>query len=183
MSGYESYEDTETDEDRLSSAISQQKLTTIKKILDRSPEIINTHSLEDYSYLLEAIVTRSSVKIIQFLIDRGANVNSGGQIMPGTKPLQAAISNSNDAWAEKVVKLLIDHGANIDGIPVLQRFSANLPMTIYLLNRGANPNMVDSEGLTPLAYVVLHNSPLVVVEALLDGGAVTLPWRQSHSCR
>ncbi len=94
------------------------------------------------------------------LLDKGAVVNR-----PGWTALHyAAASGDND-----IVKILLDHKAAIDctspgkSTPLMIAAREGFETTVQaLLDAGANPALVDGEGLTALAIAERADKPLIV---------------------
>ncbi|KAF9101843.1 hypothetical protein BGX27_011296 [Mortierella sp. AM989] len=124
---------------------------------------------------------QGNLEAVKWHIAHGANVMQPFESMSGRTPLHAAaMSNSLD-----VMKLLCEAAGpklNLneqdDGcqtpLHLLTQFgrdgvSDNL--LLYILSKGANPNVQDSERRTPLMTAVILNDNAVLVEALLDYGA------------
>ena len=126
---------------------------------------------EPTATLLQAIEKGDTAKV-RSLLQRGANVNMRGEAR--ATPLHAAAYYGRGEIAE----LLISYGADINAADD----NGNTPLLIshttpgesnpirVLLKHGVNPNQLDKEGYSELAFSTLRND-LDSVNALLDHGA------------
>jgi ankyrin repeat protein len=117
------------------------------------------------------------LKLIQ-LIDAGADPDFRPPNTPG--PLSSA-GILNEEWA---VKILVERGASPNAVYIKNRnpllsalrgpnYSEAARITIYLLAKGANPNIQTSDdGMTPLMQAA-EDGNTVAVRALLCHGALT----------
>ena len=123
---------------------------------------------------LQAAASGGNEDIINFLIDRGMNINT--QTPEGWTPLFIA---ARDGQAEAAL-LLIYREADLnaqtnDGATALimtltQPFptqKARMELLAYLVRRGADPNLADHAGLSPLYYAMVTEQPSAV-EFLLE---------------
>ncbi|MBI3589787.1 MAG: ankyrin repeat domain-containing protein [Candidatus Melainabacteria bacterium] len=101
-------------------------------------------------------------KIVQALINKGANVNVKTEgPAGGYTALHAAIEGSvlEDTDGNiGIINLLLKHGANINGgdgfTPLMEAaIQANKEIVELLLSNGADPNLKDNEGHTALDFI------------------------------
>ena len=121
-------------------------------------------------------VWTSNLKVTQFLLDAGANVNARN-----ADDKTALIASTSWAFSPEIVKILVDAGADVnlqdkDNKTALMYAadSPSLPMLEILLNAGANVNMRDKDGRTALMLAVSRSSlyaPEEAVRLLLNAGA------------
>lgn len=127
---------------------------------------------------------RGSPSAVAYLIAQGADVNAEDSVK--NTPLIDAVMNNN----LESVKILVAHGADVnkglyqtalslavqearpisDGKGGLEPFSAGRDIVIELLQHGADPNVMDTTGLTPLQMAEGHREADLVT-ALKDHGA------------
>jgi len=152
----------------------------IEAVLRNKIEIVN-HLLNEDEFLingfffvespLSAAVEIGNLRMVQFLIDRGANVNLKSQT--GETPLALAVQKR----FFDVAQLLIERGSSIDGLydgDTLLHTSASkgdLAITELLLRKGIPIDMKNSVGRTPL-FLAIENYNLEVAQLLIDKGAV-----------
>ncbi|KAL1598065.1 hypothetical protein SLS59_007075 [Nothophoma quercina] len=95
--------------------------------------------------------------VVKILLDNKANVNALGG--PHGSALNAAVAEDNEA----VVKILLAGGANVKGVDVqlksvihhaVNSAGCKPSLVILLLDRGAPPNTLDVNNMTPLHYSV-----------------------------
>ena len=116
------------------------------------------------------------IDIVQFLIDRGANMSVTG--IRGWLPLHQATTEGELA----VVQLFIDRGANLSSAnecgwtPLhLASVGGHQAVARLLIAAGANPSTADNYGMTPLHYACREGHQAVAL-LLIDGGAtITQP--------
>lgn len=174
-----------------------QQFQNIKKNYLR-PEILHFYKKElSHAYLYAGMVTRWNWKLseIEELLTLGANVDASPiDFVESREEKQEIISKANDTplfSAIQVgdvarVKFLVDHGANVNRrLQDKMRFRQATPLLFLqgasnlknkneinniLLKAGANPNMRDSGGNTPL-YLAARFFEVDLIESLLKGGA------------
>ena len=105
--------------------------------------------------LKEAIASKD-VKEIESAIAKGANVNSPDS--NGNRPLMLAIKTGSF----QIVRLLIAHGADVSiGTELIGEIvHDNKDMVKLLLENGANPNVQDKHGNTPLILAASGSAEL-----------------------
>jgi ankyrin repeat protein len=134
------------------------------------------------NYALWYAAGRGRLEVVNKLLELGADVNSIGA--KNRTPLGGAVLSDSLA----VVKKLLDSGAKIDApgsanqvTPLLTAVAISDPnyesrkgtekaIALYLLERGANPNIADSKGTTPLLEAT-GICDLELVKALIAKGA------------
>jgi len=125
--------------------------------LARQPDLINTYAPDGFQPLGLAAFF-GHVDIVEFLLDKGALVNSPSHNPMRVMPLHSAIASRRT----EIVKLLLEHGADVnpaqaDDFTPLHEAAQNgmLEVTQWLIDRGAviNPRL-SSSGKTPLALAI-----------------------------
>ena len=111
---------------------------------------------------------------IDVLLQNGANINSGTGLCSDA-PLYWAVTKQNG----KAVQTLIDHGALVD-VNYLKGFTilhaavghSDVDIVTLLTNAGADINVADSRGETPIFHTLRSNpDPIPMVQYLLRRGA------------
>ena len=143
----------------------------------------------DYSDAMLTAVRTNNIKLARILIKNGADVNMN--CLADQSPLSLSILNIH-AYGDKALPMtefLIKHGADVHEILAFQNgdsryedkdtvFTNNLNLAVsmdsvkcleLLLRNGADPDLRDSRGRSPLMYSVLTGHG--VLETLLNHGA------------
>ena len=128
------------------------------------------------SDLIDAISLVDSKKVKE-LIDDGADVNKSDQGV--FLPIVVASSNSSPKGLA-ILKLLIDSGADVNKVEarigtttalIAAVSEKNVKGVELLLDAGADPNIANNSGLTPLHYAANFNANYDIVKMLLASGA------------
>ena len=156
--------------------ISKDDLVEIMKFLLDHGASVDIEDREKNTPLVLA-VKRGQCELIKTLLDHGANIERSGHL--GFTPLITAVLSLKYS----VVNLLLDRGANIDTIGEVEDLTSALhicaycgatygfmPIATLLLDRGANANLSNAAGLTPL-IMALQRQRLEMSSLLLDRGA------------
>jgi ankyrin repeat protein len=125
------------------------------------------------------LLSTKDIGRLRVLLESGCDPNT-------VHPTTGASALYNACFVDKVdvVRLLLEHGANpnklltycspvdgrIDAGVVAMRNAHSVPVVSALLDAGADPNIQDQRGRTPLMTMVLSSEP-DVVEVLLAAGA------------
>jgi ankyrin repeat protein len=126
--------------------------------------IINTRDVTTGQTALHIVVARRDRTWLEFLISKGANVNT--RDFKGVTPLVLA---ANLNFIEGV-EVLVAKGARVDDAndagetPLISAVhNRNVPMMRLLLKAGANPDRADNSGRSARDYAVLEGrgSPLI----------------------
>jgi len=142
-------------EDQLRGAAAGRDLATVRRILQPPPGVnVNAAGVNGWTALHLAVISgHSDLAIVQAILQvDGVNVDA--RDYSGRTPLHLAsgISDANQ-------------------LPIIQA----------LLEAGADPNVADNIGSTPLFYYVIPPCPISVVEALLAGGANPAARNNNHN--
>jgi len=150
------------------------ELSRVKDWVEQQPAWVNAHAPDGFQPLgLAAFFGHAD--IVEFLLKKGAEVNSPSRNAMRVMPLHSAVANRRT----EIVKQLLDHGADVnvtqaDDFTPLHEAAQNgmLEVTHWLLDRGAqvNPHL-SSSGKTPLALAIEHKRE-AVAELLKQHGAV-----------
>ena len=150
------------------------EVSRVRALLEYQPELINAYAPDGFQPLgLAAFFGHAA--IVEFLLSKGAEVNSPSRNPMRVMPLHSAIANQRTA----IVRLLLDHGADVnatqaDDFTPLHEAAQNgmLDVTQWLLDRGTNVNpRLSSGGKTPLELAIEHQHE-EVAELLRGHGAM-----------
>ncbi len=90
----------------------------------------------------------------------------------GTTPLMRAVLRDDVSSAGQLIaKHANVNASNAAGQTALHLAVSDLALTHVLLEAGANPNLADNDGFTPLALAASRQDGVAVVQTLLDHGA------------
>lgn len=120
------------------------------------------------SELFESI-EQHNLSRLRELLATGVDPNIGHPDAPAWVPLKAAIEELTDNGPIEAVILLLQYGADVDGgrepgnaTPLLVAAMNNqLEAVRLLLAAGADPQIRDDEGETPLGWSIQHQNPQV----------------------
>lgn len=177
----------------LNEAVQAGSIKCMEVLLDARPDIIDLKPEAGCSSLNSA-VTGCDVKIVKFLLDKGANISKN---VNGVSPLilnfyWARYDTSQEVLGKRlsITKMLIDKGADINsqdegGLTPLHAtviIRNVIDHVKFLLDNGANPNIKDKKGNTPLHLIAklqikspssyCWNERVEYVELLLNAGAI-----------
>jgi ankyrin repeat protein len=150
------------------------ELACVKDWIEQQPDLINSYAPDGFQPLgLAAFFGHAD--IVEFLLNKEAQVNSPSHNAMRVMPLHSAIANKRT----EIVRLLLDHGADVnttqaDEFTPLHEAAQNgmLDVTRWVIDRGANVNpRVSSNSKTPLALAIEHQHE-DVAELLKRYGAV-----------
>lgn len=167
----------------LRSAAANGHFEVVELLLDRGADVRLVHH-DDQVTPLHVAAKMGNLDVVKLLLERGANINA--QAKDGSMPLhRAAFSGYRD-----IVSLLLDSGALIDatargGTPlhyILRSASSTkaiLEILVVLLERGANPQALDSDGFSVLQTARMRHRDSVPIlnvlhQHLMEPG-VTIP--------
>jgi ankyrin repeat protein len=145
----------------------------VKAWIERQPELVNAYAPDGFQPLGLAAFF-GQIEIVEFLLSRGAEVNSPSRNAMRVMPLHSAIANQRS----EIVKLLLEHGADVnatqaDDFTPLHEAAQNgmADVTQWLIERGAHVNArLSSSGKTPLGLAIEHRHE-EVAELLTKHGA------------
>jgi len=157
---------------KLKIAIENNDILQAALALKVLPDINIEHpKFDGHSVLIHAI-SKSTIEMVEFLLNHGANPNSVNDHLVGL-PLHFALHRDYD-----VVKLLIDHGANVNAQNIFGNFGLHvavlnprsLNMVRLLLDSGAEVNAQSIDGTTAISMAANHGNT-DMVSLLLSYGA------------
>ncbi|MDQ7839250.1 MAG: ankyrin repeat domain-containing protein [Thermodesulfobacteriota bacterium] len=160
---------------RIHDAARKGKIEKVKEYLESDKNLVNLRNREGETPIFAA-VSSGNEEMVELLILNGADINVKEQ-QAGTTPLYWATRLENTG----IIDLLLSCGANINekiGMPdreqpiikmILER-KRNLKSIPLLLSQGAEINMTDRFGITPL-HVAVENGNYETIKMLIDYGA------------
>lgn len=141
-------------------------------LLDRGVDVNGKDSSDGFSALTSA-VRDDRIEAAMLLLQRGADINAPDK--DGMTPLMWVTTH------EQTARFLIDKGADINakdkqGMSVLAQAVSQIPygskpIVDLLLERGADPNLPDDKGETPLMVGLRSSQSVELIEQLLEKGA------------
>ena len=148
-------------------------LPRIQTLIEQQPDLVSAYAPDGFQPLGLAAFF-GQVDVVEFLLGRGAEVNSPSHNALRVMPLHSAIANRRT----EIVKRLLDHGADVnttqaDDVTPLHEAAQNgmLEVTQWLLERGVRVNpRLSSSGKTPLTLALEHHHD-DVAELLKEHGA------------
>ncbi len=152
-------------------AVMEGKMHKLKLLLDKGADINAKSKNHDYGYNTPLVnaVENGNLKIVDFLIKHGANVDAQGNVL---NALGCASWNGH----KEIVELLIKNGADVnfkDGggfTPLHDAARSEVEITKILLEHGADPNIKSTSKYTAL-IVAAEEGNLPVVKLLVESGA------------
>ena len=152
-------------------------------------ELSATLSSTGETLLHKAVESRASVETVQFLISAGVSVNSTNSL--GMTPVHMlryldCTSNPVDRYDEeksghsKLVKLFVMEGYNINSQDIFGRALLHYviselrqsSLVQFLVNKGADLNIKDKNGVTPLHLACSWNNTANLKEVIRSGCAI-----------
>jgi ankyrin repeat protein len=118
---------------------------------------------------------KSNVAVVKHLIDKGANPNI--QDKEGLSPLHVAVGGRND---NEIMDLLLAHPkVNVDCVDKCGRtvlhwaaMTSNVVAVKNLIDKGADPDIADKQGLSPLIWAAQERDGIPIIDLLLEAQKV-----------
>ncbi|MBA3237255.1 MAG: ankyrin repeat domain-containing protein [Parachlamydiaceae bacterium] len=142
-----------------------------RKILERKPHLINAYSTVSNGSLLRRAVLQDADDLVIFLLEQGADPHVKDAI--GWAPIHYAAGLGK----REIAKCLLDHGVHVDSrtsadliTPLISAAGRNQgEMIDFLLQKGADVNLVDYKGQSALHYAA-ERGYLKICQALAGHG-------------
>lgn len=146
-------------------------LTALHRVAGLPPKQINDDGrIVNYGYFCHsvAVTRRNHIAMVLYLLQHGADVNASA-------PLGTALHFAVSVDAKQVVEVLLQHGADVNALVCTTPLHCaatfgRMEVARMLLERGAQPDMRDEEGLVPLLCAAL-NGHAGLVPLLVRSGA------------
>lgn len=144
---------------------------------------INAKNTQEETLLMKMMNVESPFEQVKYIIDKGADVNTGTDSIGGNALMRAVsrheINFENSTKPDiKIIKLLIDSGADVnikdsggDTPLIYAAYDSDPEIIKFLLAQGADINVQDDEGITALMKAIQYNLSVEVTRVLIDAGA------------
>ncbi|XP_075225813.1 uncharacterized protein LOC142326967 [Lycorma delicatula] len=141
---------------------------------------INATDNKGYSALIYSIKYVCDIDVVIKLIEHGADVNVIDK--NGLTPLKHAVHSH---MFKEIIQILIDNGVNINThnendntllLYILEHVKYNKEHVSFAIQKGADVNICDNNGLTPIMYAILFGEKSIKTEiifTLIENGAST----------
>ena len=158
--------------------LAARDINKVKLLLDRGADV-NARAASGFTPLMVASRYRGSAEVVRLLLKKGARPNADKSVEVRNEA--SALFLAVMVGDIETVKALVDAGARLDQrMKVLGMFMQTPlnyatflegpAMAEYLIGKGANPNEVDDDKISLLAWATIANRPSTV-QSLLARGA------------
>ena len=147
-------------------------LERLKKIVSHDAASVSSYSPDGFTALALASYLGQK-KSVDYLIEKGADVNAVARNETGFTALTGAVTENHN----EIAKVLVKNGARINhryegGFTALMHaaYSGNVELVSFLLQNGADPTAKNGEGKSPLTFAQEKNNSQII-ELLRKNGA------------
>lgn len=147
-------------------------LERLKKIVSLDAASVTSYSPDGFTALALASYLGQK-ESVDYLIEKGADVNALARNETGFTPLTGAVTENHN----EIAKVLVKNGAHVNHsyeggfTPLIHAsYAGNIELVSFLLQNGADPTAKNSEGKTALTYAK-EKSNNHIVELLRKNGA------------
>ena len=145
-----------------------------KAMIESDSTIISQYNNNCITPLHEAIALKFSTNFIEYLLDKGINVNAVD--VNKCIPLHWAIYGNSDF---SVIDFLVKHGANVNSstkggftsLDIALGYGLDLKIIEYLIEHGADINAYGDDDTVPLHNAIAYKATPEVVRFLIENGA------------
>lgn len=157
------YKDSWYGETYLDYAVSKGSKEAIEALIEAGADITERDTLlhtavASAAYLEDVIQSGAGLEMIQYLIDKGLDINKRDE--EGRTLLHKTVLNNSSDAKENIVQYLIDKGLNINERDVHGRspiFYAGSPKQLEVIMKvGPHVNIIDCEGCTCSGKIIRH---------------------------
>lgn len=150
-------------------------ISSVMSIIDKNPKIVFSKDDQYGAGPLSWAALNGQLKMIKYLLEKGANVNETNYGL--STPLELAASQGQT----ETIKFLLENGAKLDsknnknGTPLyVAIISGHLTAAEVLLNYGADVKIKGNKGFTALHLVCLYNMPSLIEKIISLGVDVNI---------
>jgi ankyrin repeat protein len=162
-------------------AVDADNLAAVERIIDRFPALVNCTD-DDELPILHYSIKQGKVAIAEFLVRKGAKVNTGDKKYKYT-PLHFAAEKNHKA----LVELLISKKADLNAGTVFNKtplhlacFNGNLGVVIVLVENGAKVDQENDQGDMPL-HDAAHAGETLIIRYLVEHAGANLHARNVNN--
>ena len=139
-------------------------LERLKNIVNHDPASVSSYSPDGFTALaLSAYLGQK--ESVDFLIEKGADLNAPARNETGYTALTGAVSQNHNEIAKVLVRkgAQVNHGYEGGFTPLMHAaYAGNIELVSFLLENGADPTARNSEGKTPLTFAQEKNNHQII---------------------
>jgi len=139
-------------------------LERLKNIVNHDPASVSSYSPDGFTALaLSAYLGQK--ESVDFLIEKGADLNAPARNETGYTALTGAVSQNHNEIAKVLVRkgAQVNHGYEGGFTPLMHAaYTGNVELVSLLLENGADPTARNSEGKTPLTFAQEKNNHQII---------------------
>src|SRR5437667_4004046 len=136
----------------------------LKNIVNHDPASVSSYSPDGFTALaLSAYLGQK--ESVDFLIEKGADLNAPARNETGYTALTGAVSQNHNEIAKVLVRkgAQVNHGYEGGFTPLMHAaYTGNVELVSLLLENGADPTARNSEGKTPLTFAQEKNNHQII---------------------
>ena len=147
-------------------------LERLKKTVSHDAASVSSYSPDGFTALALASYLGQK-ESVDYLIEKGADVNAAAKNQTGFTPLTGAVTENHN----EIAKVLVKNGARVNhryegGFTPLMHaaYNENVELVSFLLQNGADSTAKNGEGKSPLTFAQEKNNSQII-ELLRNNGA------------